>query len=110
MNDNAPTSKINLPAIVWLLPAAVVLLGIAPLPYGYYQFVRIVACGTAAFLAYKDYKTDGKITGWTVLLAITAILFNPFMPIYLTRALWAPIDLVTFILFIMHWRARRQRR
>ncbi len=107
MNDNAPTSTISLPAIVWLLPAAVVLLGIAPLPYGYYQFVRIVACGTAAFLAYKDYEIDGKMTGWTAPLAIAAILFNPLIPIYLTRALWAPIDLATGILFVAHWRARR---
>lgn len=34
-------------------------------------------------------------TGWVVVLGAIAILFNPIIPIYLGRGVWAPIDVIS---------------
>ena len=80
-----------------IIVAIMLLIAIAPLPYGYYQFLRWVVCGVAVFIAYSAY-TWGKI--WAVwLFGIVAVLFNPIIPIHLTKEIWQPIDLVCALLF-----------
>jgi len=80
-----------------LVVAFLLLIATLDLPYGYYTFLRWVTCGMAAFTAFMGYQWEAK---WVVWLFIpVAILFNPFVPIYLTKEIWQPIDLVCAILF-----------
>lgn len=41
-------------------------------------------------------------TVWVIVLGILALLFNPLIPVHLTRALWAPIDLASAALLAAH--------
>lgn len=68
-------------------------------PYGYYTFLRWLVCGSAALYAYFEYKKP-KPSGWLIASFLVAILFNPFIPVYLSRSSWRPIDysLVAIIL------------
>jgi hypothetical protein len=88
----------NRPHLIPALVVALILLGaVAPLPYVYYQFLRWIVCGVAVFVAVKTYQW-GK--GWaTSLFAIIAVLFNPIVPIHLTKEIWMPIDLACALLF-----------
>ena len=90
----------NRPHVIPAIIATVLLLvAIAPLPYGYYQFLRWVVCGASVFIAYTAY-TWSKI--WAVwLFGVVAVLFNPILPIHLTKEIWQPIDLVCALLFIL---------
>jgi hypothetical protein len=97
-------SQSNLPSIVWVIPAAALLIALAPLPYGYYTLLRIVVCGSAALIAYKQFQKERVVSLWVVLMSGVAILFNPFLPIYLDREIWAPIDVITAAIFLIHWR------
>ncbi len=74
------------------------LLAILPLPYGYYTFLRLVVSIGGVFLAYQLYER--KLQGWSVVLALLAVLFNPIIPVYLSREVWLPIDLVSAGLFL----------
>lgn len=68
-------------------------------PYGYYQLLRLVVCGGAVCVAHSAF-TWKKI--WAVwLFGIIALLFNPLIPIHLSRELWKPIDVVCAILFFV---------
>ena len=96
-------SQSNLPSIVWIIPAAALLIALAPLPYGYYTLLRIVVCGSAALIAYKQFQKERLVSLWVVLMIGVAILFNPFLPIYLDREIWAPIDVITAAIFLIHW-------
>lgn len=88
------------PHLVPALIASALLFGaLAPLPYGYYQMLRWVVCGISIYIAYKAYKWDRKWATW--LFAGCAVLFNPILPIYLTREIWQPIDIVCGLLFIV---------
>lgn len=65
--------------------------------YGYYQILRWVVCGSAAYTAFV--ATELKKVFWTWSLGITAVLFNPIVPINLDRETWAVIDIAVSVLF-----------
>ena len=80
-----------------IIAAIMLLIAILPLPYGYYQFLRWVVCGIAAFIAFEAYNWGKTWAIW--LFGIIAILFNPIIPVHLTKEIWQPIDLVCALLF-----------
>lgn len=73
-----------------------------PNPYGFYMLVRIIVCGVCAYLAYQ-YEGSQTASAW--LLGFTAVVYNPIIPIYLSREVWMPIDLLTAVLLL--WSANR---
>lgn len=80
-----------------LIATIMLLIAIAPLPYGYYQFLRWVICGIAVYIAVIAYRW-GKAWGTWIFSAI-AVLFNPIFPIPLSREIWLPIDIIGSLLF-----------
>ena len=82
-----------------LLLAVLLLLCLAPMPYGYYQLVRIVAMIAFAIMAYQYYVVE------KVPLAITfcglALLFQPFIKVALGRTLWNVVDVIVAVLLIV---------
>ncbi|MCR5535123.1 MAG: hypothetical protein K6F47_08155 [Bacteroidaceae bacterium] len=80
---------------VYLVLAAMMLLCLAPMPYGYYQLVRVVAMIVFAVMAYQYYEKE------KVSLAITfgglCLLFQPFIKVALGRTLWNVVDVIVAI-------------
>lgn len=74
------------------------LLCLAPMPYGYYQFIRLVATGSFAYWAYKAKQRDDNKVMWIFL--ILAILFQPIFKIALGRSIWNMIDIIVGIYLI----------
>lgn len=75
--------------------AAVLLLCLAPMPYGYFQLVRLfstIAFGLMAFRYYKDGKEKLAYTFGTLVL-----LFQPIYRISLGRTVWNIIDVIVAI-------------
>lgn len=83
------------------------LIAILPLPYGYYTFLRLVVFGGGFFLAYQLHEQ--KVPNWSVAMAVLAMLFNPFIPVYLSREVWLPIDLMSAGLFFYVGKLRSNR-
>lgn len=75
------------------IPAALLVIALAHLPYGYYTFLRLIITGWTAFLAWSDYERGGRINGWAIAFAAIAVLFNPFVPVYLNPDVWRVLDL-----------------
>lgn len=73
-----------------LLTILLLLLALAPMPYGFYMLVRIATCGFFVLAALR-LKASGRITQ-TIVAALIALLFNPFAKIALGRDLWAVAD------------------
>jgi hypothetical protein len=96
-------TKENLPLLaIWLVPAILSIVALANLPYGYYQFLRIVVCIAAGYLTYREYKLKNGLNAWVIIFSLLAILFNPFISIHLTRAVWAFFNVVCAAIFIAH--------
>ena len=80
-----------------LIIAIMMVIAVFPLPYGYYTFLRWAVCGVAVYIAFNAYQWGRVWATW--LFGAIAILFNPFMPIYLTKEIWQPIDIVCALVF-----------
>jgi len=71
---------------------------IAEWPYGYYILLRWITCTTSILVAFQAFE---KNIDWAkVVFIVIAILFNPLAPIYLSRSIWIPLDIITAIFFI----------
>jgi len=81
-----------------LVAAIMLFLAMADLPYGYYQILRWVICGIAVYVAYMAYRW-GKIWA-TWVFGLIAVLFNPLIPVHLTKEIWRPINFVCACLFV----------
>jgi uncharacterized protein DUF6804 len=100
-------TNVKLNVGVWLVPALLALIAIAPLPHGFYTLLRVVVCGASAFLAYRQYEQKKGVDGWALFLGLAAVLFNPLIPVYLTRGIWFFLDIAVAGLLVGHllyWR------
>ena len=83
---------------IYLLLAALLLLCLAPMPYGYYQLVRFVSMMVFAVMAYQFYNE--KREGWAICFGALALLFQPFVKIVLGRTMWNIVDVVVAIILL----------
>jgi hypothetical protein len=80
-----------------LLLALLLLLCLADMPYGYYQFVRFVACIAFGYFAFGEQE---KQTKWALFYIALAILFQPFIKISLGRVLWNVVDVIVAVILL----------
>lgn len=80
---------------ITLILAALLLLCLAPMPYGYFTFVRIAA--TIVFLLKAIEYYGQKKESLVITFAALAVLFQPFFKIALGRAMWNVIDVIVAI-------------
>lgn len=83
-----------------VLAAVAILLFIAaaPLPYGFYTFVKIVVFLCAGYMAYQGYATR-QVGGWPWLWGIVAIVFNPVVAVRMTKEVWTVVDILIGAVF-----------
>lgn len=89
-----------------LLLAALLLLCLAPMPYGYYQFIRLASMIAFAVMAYQYYEK--KKEGLVIVFAALAILFQPFYKIALGRTMWNVVDVVVAMGLVILWYKEQQ--
>ena len=78
------------------IPAILLFLAFLELPYGYYTLLRLVVTGVSLYAAFGLLE-KGSVNFW-VMLAI-AVLFNPLIPVHLSKEIWIPIDIIVGIYF-----------
>ena len=84
---------------VYLILAALMLLCLAPMPYGYFQLVRFVAMVVFSIMAYYFYEEKKEVL--MIIFGALALLFQPFIKIALGRTLWNVVDVIVAILLIV---------
>ena len=93
-----------------LFLAAVLLICLAPMPYGYYTLVRMLATLVFCIYAYRCYVT--KKEGLTWIFVTLALLFQPFIKVAFGRVFWNIIDVVVavgMIAFFFWDRGKREK-
>lgn len=86
---------------IWYLAAGSLFLGVLSLPSGYYDLLRWFILGAAAFAAYINFEL--KQTSWSIAFGVIALIFNPFIPLYLyDKFLWAAIDISAGVVFLIN--------
>jgi hypothetical protein len=69
------------------------------MPYGYYQFFRIVGFIGFGVLAYNENRNRHLFL--MILCFGVAILLNPILKIHFTRSIWNKIDLILAIALLI---------
>lgn len=82
-----------------LICAALLFIGIADLPIGYYTFLRIVVTIGAVAAVLTEFENGLNI--WVIIFGLIAIIFNPLIPVYLNdKSAWMPIDIIVGVIFV----------
>ena len=93
---------------MYLFLAAILLLCLAPMPYGYYMLVRCLSMIGFGMIAYKYFHEKKIKLAWT--FVALALLFQPFAKIALGRLIWNIVDVVVAVgLVILYvWEFKRK--
>lgn len=78
-----------------LVACALLLIAVMPMPYGYYQFLRIAITLVVSINAFELYNKN-KSTLLVMFVSII-ILYNPIIPVHLSKETWMPINLLTAV-------------
>lgn len=91
---------------VYPILAFLMLLCLAPMPYGYFQLVRFLSTIFFGVMAYRYYIAKKEWLAYT--FGTLALLFQPFYKIALGRTVWNIVDVIVaiglVILFFYEWR------
>lgn len=91
------TRRIELAALTGYIASGMLVIATLPAPYGYYTLLRLVVCSASALLSFAEWEAH---RAWpAAVFALTCLLFNPLMPVYLQRSQWLPIDIITAVAF-----------
>lgn len=86
--------------------AVLLLLCLAPMPYGYYLLVRFVAMMAFAVMAYI--YNAMKNNSLAILFVALTLLFQPYIKIALGRTLWNIVDVIVAVGLIAIWMKERK--
>lgn len=85
--------------IIVLIPAIFLFLALLDgWPYGFFTLLRFIVFTATAYIAYIVY--DQQRDGWVWSFGLIAVLFNPFIPVYLDRNTWVIIDLFVALFLV----------
>ncbi|OOZ74121.1 hypothetical protein BOW50_12530 [Solemya velum gill symbiont] len=96
-----------MPATVIYIAIALLFIAVAPLPYGYYTLLRIVATGVFLWAAFVSYERGHEALPW--IFGLLAALFNPLIVIHFPKEIWAVIDIASGIFLYATQKAITQR-
>lgn len=82
--------------VLSLVAAALLVVALGPWPYEYYTALRVAVAGASVVLALAALRT--RQTGLAIAAIAVAVLFNPIVPIWLDRGVWAILDVASALL------------
>ncbi len=90
-------------ALLHFVPAAMLGIALWHLPYGYYMLLRVVVMVAALLSANIAYRRERALSPWAVLFLIVGAVFNPFVPLRLTRGVWSVLNVAAALLFLANF-------
>ena len=99
INLKAIQTMMNIKAIIKLITSILLLGCILKMPYGYFQFIRLLGMTVFIWLAYIDSSKTNKY--FLIIWVVSALLINPFIKVALGRSNWNIIDIVWAIILII---------
>jgi hypothetical protein len=90
-----PKLKFSNENLVKMGLAALLLICLLPLPYGYYSLIRFIAVVCFALLAY--FANERRNIPMVIIYVGLAFLFQPFAKVDLNRQIWSVVDVVVAV-------------
>ena len=74
--------------------------GVFPLEYSYYVILRWVVFVASIYICFDSMSRQGSLP---IIPLIMGIIFNPIIPIYMSKGVWVFIDILSGIYFLSSW-------
>lgn len=90
-----------------LLPIFLLALALLPMPYAYYQVMRWLVAGFAAFISWEIYQKPNLYQQilfkcFQAVFVLVAILYNPISPIHLPRDTWCIVNILSILVWVFY--------
>jgi hypothetical protein len=79
--------------------ALILVIGVFPLPYGYYMLLRLVVTSVFIWAAMTTCRKGKSDLMWVCI--VVALLFNPIFKVHLINSIWVGIDIITAVFLIV---------
>ena len=90
-------------ALFHIVPAAMLFAALGHWPYSYYTLLRVVVTAAAVLLTAFAYQRTKSFSVWVGLFLVVAAVFNPIVPLHLTRGAWSILNIAAAALFVGHF-------
>ncbi len=87
-----------IPVVVVRVAASLLILGAAPMPYGYYTLLRLTGTGIFAVAVVIARRQRTTILPW--LYGFAMLLFNPVFKVHFAKPSWAVLDILAGFLLL----------
>lgn len=88
---------------IWLMTSGLLFLAVLSVGSGFYTVLRFWVFFASLYVAYVNYQKSNEINGWVIAFGVTALIFNPFIPVYLyDKFTWIIIDIAAACLFLIN--------
>lgn len=84
-------------SLICLTLTILFIISIFDLPYGFYTFMRVLTFVLSIVHIFMYYSEAGTFSLSLIPIIIIAVLWNPIIPIYLTKDIWIVLDLFAAI-------------
>lgn len=74
-------------------------LAVLPLPYGFYNLLRVIACAIFSWAAYISFEKNASTLPW--IFIVLAIIFNPIIKIYFPKEIWVIVNICSGMLLLI---------
>ena len=91
--------RLSILEIASVILAVALLLCLCPMPYGFYNVIRLATAVIACCWSYQFYKA--KKTPLAIIAGAITILFQPLIKIVLDRTTWNILDILLAIAIIV---------
>ena len=85
--------------LYFAVPAAMALLALLDMPYGYYQLLRLVVAAASVFIAVAAWQRGAHVA--VMAFGLLALIYNPIVPLHLKREIWEWANLGTAAIFLV---------
>lgn len=95
MSEPSPIDEV--PTAVWLGTAVMLVAAVGPWPYGFYMLLRLIVFGASIYAGIR--LGAGNLLMWA--FVVTAIAYNPVFRVSFEREVWAVINVVSAVPFLI---------
>ena len=85
--------------LYFVVPAAMALLALMDMPYGYYQLLRLVVAAASAVIAVAAWQRASHAA--VIAFGLLALIYNPIVPLHLKREIWEWVNIGTAAAFLV---------
>lgn len=85
--------------LYFAVPAAMALLALLDMPYGYYQLLRLVVAAASVFIAVAAWQRGSHLA--VIAFGLLALIYNPIAPLHLKREMWEFVNVGTAVFFLV---------